>query len=62
MSMSIVNRIDRAHDRLNAEDREVLSYIREQVHPSFERPEGYESVSHLIEVANQRLRPYEKEA
>jgi hypothetical protein len=63
MSMPIVKRIDQAFDRLSDEDRDVLTYVREQVHPDTIRPEGYEDVSHLVEVANQRLRHYEpKEA
>lgn len=59
-----VERIDAAKDSLKGEDKTVLAYVRSQLTPEgFEkRSEDDQDVSHLIQVANTRLRPYERNA
>jgi hypothetical protein len=60
----MIARIDAAlagRAQYNEEDRRVLTYIRSQITPKGQerRPELYKAVDHLMEVAHQRLRPYE---
>ena len=50
-------------DRYSMEDRHVLSYIRAKLTPEALEARGEsegESVTHLMEVAKMRLRPYEE--
>lgn len=56
-----VERIDRVEERVTGEDKRVLAYIRSQLTPEgfAKRSEDDVDVSHLIQVANTRLRPYE---
>lgn len=49
--------------RYSDDDERVLRYVRSQITPKglAARPEYYESVTHLHEVARQRLAPYRAE-
>ncbi len=49
--------------RYDDEDERVLRYIRSQITPEglAARPEHYENIIHLHEVARQRLAPYRAE-
>lgn len=60
----IIARIEAVESSLNGESARVLAYIKEALTPASiaRRPEWDQSVTHLYEVANMHLKPYEKEA
>lgn len=65
VNQRMIARIERAMPRIPASDeaRNVLSYVRAELEPDAiaKRPEWDQGVTHLLEVASQRLKPFETE-